>query len=168
MMTVLIALYLAAAISANLLVARFGPWALVVTAFFMIGLNITVRDALHEEWHGKGLVWKMALLIATGSVLSYAINHAAANVAIASFIAFAAAESVDALVYQLLYSRRWMLKVNASNAASATTDSIVFPTVAFGEFLPLIVLSQILIKFAGGFMWSLLLNKRKAPHAARI
>ena len=43
---------------------------------------------------------------------------------------------------------------------TTAVDSILFPTIAFGSFLPLIVLGQFAAKVGGGFVWSLLLNRR--------
>jgi hypothetical protein len=41
---------------------------------------------------------------------------------------------------------------------SAAVDSIVFPTIAFGGFLPLITLGQFAAKVAGGAVWSIILT----------
>jgi hypothetical protein len=78
-----IAMYLAAIILANLSSATFGPSASIVNAFVFIGLDLTARDKLHEAWNRNGLVWKMGLLILTGSFLSLVINYV-----IAIFLAF--------------------------------------------------------------------------------
>ena len=101
----------------------------------------------------------MLLLIGTGSLISYALNSAAGQIALASFVAFAAAGVTDTIVYQALHKRAWMVKVNGSNVASAAVDSIAFPTIAFGAFLPLIVLGQFAAKVGGGFMWAWIIGK---------
>lgn len=157
----LVFVWLAAVVLANLSSATFGPVASIYNAFFLIGLSLTTRDALHNAWHNEGLKWKMAALIATGSALSYLINHEAARIALASCIALALAESVDALVYHALRKRQWLEKSNGSNIPAAAIDSLVFPTIAFGGFLPLITLGQFLAKVLGGFLWSLLIGKVK-------
>lgn len=157
-------LYLVAIILANLSVAHFGPASTIVNAFLFIGLDLTSRDALHEAWHRKNLFIKMLALIATGSILSYILNRDAGPIAIASFAAFGAAGIVDALVYQFLHNKPWMVKVNGSNVFSALVDSLVFPTIAFGAFMPLIVLGQFAAKVAGGFIWSAVLGMfRRKP-----
>lgn len=157
-----IVMYLAAAILANISSALFGPIASIANAFLFIGLDLTARDKLHEAWHGKNLFLKMLALIAAGSMVSYLLNRNAGIIAIASFAAFLAAGAVDSLVYQFLYNKAWMVKVNGSNVFSALTDSLVFPTIAFGGFLPLIVLGQFAAKVGGGFIWSwVLLRFRK-------
>lgn len=88
---ILITLYLVAIVAANLLVAKFGVAVVVINAFVFIGLDLTTRDVLHEYWQHKHLWRNMALLIATGSLLSALLNWQATPIAVASFIAFAAA-----------------------------------------------------------------------------
>jgi len=151
-----VVLYLSAVIAANLTVTAFGPASAIFVAFLFIGLDLTARDHLHDAWHGQGLLWKMAALIAAGSLLSWLLNRNAGPVAIASFVAFASAATVDALVYHVLrHYPRW-LRINGSNVPSAAVDSIVFPVLAFGGFPWIIILGQFLAKTLGGFLWSLL------------
>lgn len=66
---ILIGLYLTAIVAANLLVAKFGVTVVILNAFVFIALDLTTRDVLHEQWHGRNLWAKMAALIATGSAL---------------------------------------------------------------------------------------------------
>jgi uncharacterized PurR-regulated membrane protein YhhQ (DUF165 family) len=155
----IIALYLGAIVLANLLAATFGPQITILNAFLFIGLDLSSRDKLHEAWHGKGLVWKMGLLILVGSVVSYLFNKNAGQIAVASFVAFGAAAIVDTLVYQVLYRFPRFTKMNGSNIASAAVDSLVFPTLAFGGFLPLITLGQFLAKVLGGAVWAWILTR---------
>jgi uncharacterized PurR-regulated membrane protein YhhQ (DUF165 family) len=159
--SLLVAIYLAAIVAANLSVAAFGPSATIITAFLFIGLDITARDRLHEAWRGRALGPKMALLIAAGSLLSWAINRRAGRVALASFAAFAASGAADALVYHLLRHRAWLLKVNGSNIISAAVDSLVFPTLAFGRLIWWVVAGQFVAKVAGGAVWALLLGRAR-------
>ena len=152
-------LYLVAIVLANLSVTYFMgtfPEITIVNAFLFIGLDLTARDQLHEAWRDNHLVPKMAALIAAGSLLSWLLNRNAGPVALASFVAFAAAATVDTISYQLLGSYPRWLRINGSNVPSAAVDSIVFPTLAFGSFLWTIVLGQFLAKTLGGFLWSLL------------
>ena len=152
---VYIIMYLVAIVLANLTVAAFGPNMVIVNAFLFIGLDLTARDRLHDAWRGNKLLPKMAALIAAGSVLSWIVNRNAGQIALASFVAFAAAATVDAIVYHLLGKYPRWLRINGSNVPSALVDSIVFPTLAFGAFLPAIVLGQFVAKMLGGFLWSL-------------
>ncbi len=156
-----IALYLLAIVLANLTVTWFGPNMVIVNAFLFIGLDLTARDKLHDAWHGNGLVWKMTALIAAGSALSWFVDRAAGQIALASFVAFAAASTVDTVVYHLMRRHAWWYRVNGSNLASAAVDSVLFPTIAFGVFLPWIILGQFTAKVAGGFLWSWILGMRK-------
>lgn len=153
-----VALYLSAIILANLTVARFGPEVAVLNAFLFIGLDLTARDRLHDAWRGDYLLPKMAALIAAGSILSWLLNRDAGQIALASFVAFAAAATVDAVVYHLLGRYPRWLRINGSNIPSAAVDSIVFPTLAFGAFLAPIVIGQFMAKTLGGFVWSLVFH----------
>jgi uncharacterized PurR-regulated membrane protein YhhQ (DUF165 family) len=155
----LVIIYLVAIVAANLSVAYFGPASAIVNAFLFIGLDLTARDRLHDQWQ-TGRAWKMALLIAAGGLLSYALNSGAAQIALASSVAFSAAALVDWLMYTLLGDRARLVRVNGSNVVSAAVDSILFPTIAFGGFMPLITLGQWAAKVAGGWLWSLVLTRR--------
>ena len=149
-----------AIVAANLTVAMFGPKMTIVNASLFIGLDLTARDKLHDAWHGRHLWPKMAALIAAGSLLSFAVNRDAGQIALASFVAFGAAGIVDAIAYHLLGGYpRWM-RINGSNVPAAAVDSIIFPTLAFGGFLPLITLGQFAAKVAGGAVWSVILSRR--------
>lgn len=150
-----VVLYLAAIVAANLSVAAFGPSVVVVNAFLLIGLDLTLRDRLHDEWRGRWL--PMVALIATGGALSYLLNRDAAQIALASTVAFTLSAGLDALTYALLGDRARLLRVNGSNVVGAAADSLLFPTLAFGAFLWPIVLGQFAAKVAGGFLWSLVL-----------
>lgn len=148
-------MYLAAVVLANLSVAQWGPSVAIVNAFLFIGLDLTARDALHEQWHGRRLGLKMAALIASGSLLSWFLNRDAGQIALASFLAFAGAAITDTAVYQRLHHRpRWQ-KMNGSNLVSAAVDSLIFPAVAFGWPLLLpVVVGQFVAKVFGGAIWS--------------
>lgn len=155
-----IILYLLAIVLANLSVARFGPGVTVINAFLFIGLDLTARDKLHEAWQGDGLWLKMAGLIVAGSVLSWILNRSAGPIALASFVAFMAAATVDTIIYQMLGKYPHWLRVNGSNVPSSLADSLIFPTLAFGGFLWPIVLGQFIAKVGGGFVWSVILTRR--------
>lgn len=153
-------LYLTTIVSANLLLSYLGPQAVVPIALVLIGFDITLRDKLHNKWSYKLLWIKMFLLIVTGSVITYVINRNAQHIAIASTVAFSCAALSDTLVYQVFHKKHTLYKVNASNIVSSAVDSTVFITLAFG--LPIlwsIIAVQILAKFIGGFLWSLILQR---------
>lgn len=162
-MKTLILLYLAAVVLANLLVTQFGASVTILNAFVFIGPDISSRDFLHEAWHGKGLAWKMALLIASGSILSALLNWNASQIALASFAAFAASGFSDTLTYSVLGDKSRLVKMNGSNLVSAAVDSTIFPLIAFGwPLMWWIVLGQFAAKVAGGFIWAWLLNRLQA------
>lgn len=158
----LILLYLAAIVAANLTVAWFGPAVAIVNAFLFIGLDLTARDRLHSAWHGRGLAWKMAALIGAGSLLSWLLDGAAGPIALASFVAFAVSATLDTIVYAALGQRAYLVRVNGSNVVSAAADSLIFPTLAFGGFLPWIVAGQFAAKLIGGALWAWALRPRSA------
>ena len=155
-----ILMYLGAAVLANMSVFYFGKWMTIVNAFLFIGLNITSRDKMHDVWKNDKLVLKMGLLILTGSLISYALNTGASRIAIASFVSFVLAGIVDTLVYHIVIKKRRLVRINVSNLFSSMVDSIAFPTIAFGVFMPLIILGQFIAKVFGGFLWSIVLNKK--------
>lgn len=154
-----VALYLVTIVAANLSVAFFGPMSTIINAFLFVGLDLTLRDALHERWENRRLWLKMGTLLIAGSALSWLLNREAGMIAIASMTAFAASGVADAVVYQVMRHRPRLLKVNGSNLVSALIDSVVFPTVAFGALLPGIVAGQFAAKMLGGLIWSLILQR---------
>lgn len=148
-------IYISVICAANLLVAHFGPWITPINAFVLVGLDMVLRDILHERY---GII-RSVLLSAVAGAISYAINPAAGIIAIASVVAFFAASLANAWVYQLLIRKPWLNKSNAGNVAAAAVDSGLFPVIAFGAFMPGIVIGQFLAKVGGGFVWSMLLRK---------
>lgn len=157
----LIILYLVAIVAANLLVAQFGPSVAILNAFLFIGLDLTTRDRLHEQWAGRGLWWRMFVLIASGSLLSWLLNANTGPIALASLVAFAAAGVADALTYYALGGRSYLVRVNGSNVVGALADSLIFPWLAFGAWLPLIVTGQFAAKVLGGALWAIVLRKNE-------
>ena len=153
--------YIAALVAANLLVAWLGPWFSLVNAFVLIGLDLSLRDKLHDLWDEENLPIKMGGLIATASIVSYAINPATGMIAFASLAAFCLSMVADSLAYQYLKGKDWMVRVNGSNTAGALVDSIVFPTIAFGGLMLEIVALQFIAKVGGGYIWSKILVKFK-------
>lgn len=153
-MNLMVLLYLAAIVAANFSVWFFGPVSTPINAFLLIGLDFVVRDSLQDLWTGHRLFPKMAALIAGGSVITFVINPATGPIAVASCVAFGVSSLVDWFVYTLVRHRPWMVRANVSNIFGAAADSVLFPTLAFGTFLPLVVVAQWLAKFGGGFVWS--------------
>lgn len=149
-----IAAYAAAMTIANLTISAFGPWVSPVNAFILIGLDLALRDWLHIRLK----LWQMGTLIAATGALTYVLNPAAGQIAVASAVAFTAAALVDWGTFARLRGS-WMFRANGSNVAGAAVDSLVFPTLAFGVLMPHIVAMQFVAKVAGGALWAWLINK---------
>jgi fatty acid desaturase len=64
-MRYLIATYIAAMVAANLLVWWLGPWALAVHSFVLIGLDLTLRDVMHDRLTR----WQMLAVVLVGGAL---------------------------------------------------------------------------------------------------
>ena len=158
---ILVAAYLVMIVIANYAVtlARLLGWnetqmtlLFMTQGFLFIGGDLVIRDVLHERWtQHKAL--KLGALIVAGGVLSAFLNAAAVRVAVASSVAFMAAATADAIVYQL--AMRWprIVRVNASNVVGSIVDSVVFPAILFGAFAPIATLGMSLTKILGGAAW---------------
>ena len=151
-----IVVYAIAMTAANLTIATFGPWVLPINAFFLIGLDLALRDWLHVRLK----VWQMGALIASTGLLTFMLNPTAGHIAVASAVAFTAAALVDWITFIRLRGT-WLIKANGSNIAGAAIDSLVFPTLAFGVLMPHIVAMQFIAKVAGGALWALVISKFK-------
>lgn len=150
-------LYLSAIVAANLLTARLGPWVTPINALLFIGLDLTAKDHLQYRW---GFGWRLFALIGGGSLLTVLFSLGAWRIAAASFVAFAVSGLADALVFERLKRRGWLVRVNGSNIAGAVFDSVLFLGLAFGWPLPWGAVGlQVLAKIAGGAVWCWLLAR---------
>ena len=152
-------LFIAAIVAANFSVAAFGPMVTPINAFLLIGLDLSLRDSLHDRWVSDGIVWRMAALILAGSAISYLSNPATGVIAVASCVSFGASLAADAMTYGAIRKSSFLVRANGSNLVGAAVDSVLFPTIAFGALMPEIVLMQFAAKVTGGFVWSLALRK---------
>lgn len=168
-----VGLYLSAIVLANMISAHWGAEASIYNAFFMIGLVLTTRDRLDDLWGGRRFR-NMALLILSGSALSFAMAHAfpgtappdvVARIALASCVAFFVAESMDFAAYRVLHRRPWLERSNTSNLVGAALDSMIFVSIAFG-WNTAIIFGQFAAKVAGGFVWSLIIRAHRARQEA--
>lgn len=155
MTQILITLYAAAVISANLLVAQFGPSVTPINSFFLIGLDLALRNYLAFKMNKV----QMALMIVGTGCLSYMANPATGQIAIASGVAFTLAALADWATFNSV-TGQWMKRNLVGNSVGALVDSIVFPTIAFGGLMPAIVAAQFVAKVAGGTAWGYLINKK--------
>lgn len=169
-----IGLYLLAVVVANLVMTAATGLPLqqfivvdAVVCLLFIAIDLVVRDALHERWERSALWPRMLALVGAGSLLSFLLNGAAGRVALASFAAFFAAGLTDTAVYMLLHRYPRLLRINASNLASALVDSLVWPLVALGSFVPLVTAVEFVAKVGGGLLWGILLIRTLWPALRR-
>lgn len=158
-------IYIGAIVCANLSVAAFGPWVSPINSFLLIGLDLSLRDKLHDRWAARSLWPKMLAMILCAGWISYMLNPAAAKVAMASMVAFVAAALADAAAYHLLRKKQFLARANGSNTAGALVDSIVFPLMAFG-FRPEVAAMQFAAKMLGGALWAIVLQRVSIRRAA--
>ena len=152
-------IYIGALVCANLLVVMIGPWFSVVNSFVLIGLDLTLRDKIHDKWNGNPM--KIGGLIVIAGAISYLLNPASGQIAIASVIAFCLSMIADSFVYEKLKDQPWQKRIAGSNLVGAAIDSLVFPTVAFGVLMPEIIAMQFISKVNGGFIWAQVIKHDK-------
>ena len=157
-MKLVIFIYIAAITVANLLVWWLGPWWSTFNSFLLIGLDLSLRDKLHDQY---GFKTSLSVVLVAGCV-SYLLNPSVGQIAIASVIAFIFAGLADAMWYQKLKGKPAMMRMNGSNVVGAAVDSLLFPTIAFGALMPHIVVIQFAAKVLGGafYAWVLTRNNR--------
>jgi uncharacterized PurR-regulated membrane protein YhhQ (DUF165 family) len=154
MTSILIAVYVAAMVTANTLVWWLGPWFSPINAFFLIGLDLTLRDVMQERLDR----WQLAGTIIVGGIITWLVNPAAQAIAVASSVAFLVSAIADWATYTALRSKPWLVRSNGSNVVGAAVDSVLFPTLAFGSFLPAIIALQFAAKVSGGAVWSFIMR----------
>jgi uncharacterized PurR-regulated membrane protein YhhQ (DUF165 family) len=129
-LAVSLAVYIASIVAANVMTAHFGlvgvGFGLMVTAgTFAAGFALTARDFVNRY---GGTRWAL-VGIAVGIVLSAVLASPA--LAVASAVAFGAAELVDFAVYRRLVPRNgFVAAVILSNLVSAPIDTVVFLAIA--------------------------------------
>jgi uncharacterized PurR-regulated membrane protein YhhQ (DUF165 family) len=99
------------------------------------------------------LIAKLGALVVLSSLITYAINSDAANIALGSVGGFIAAQISAGLFYQAFLKKSYFIKVNGSDALAIVFDSIVFQVIAFGAISVPITASQIALKMLGGLFW---------------
>jgi hypothetical protein len=152
MTAILIVVYIVAMVTANTLVWWLGPWFSPINSFLLIGMDLTLRDVMHERLSRL----QLAGVIIAGGAITWLVNPAAKHIAIASATAFVLAAAADWGVYSYLRNRTWLVRSNGSHVVGAAVDSVIFPTLAFGSFLPAIIALQFAAKVGGGAVWSFL------------
>lgn len=154
-------LFVLSAVLANLMVFWLGAAFAPLIAFLFIGANFFLRDALHETFGEKNLMWKMLCLSVITGWVSFLINPSVYMIALASTVAFVSSTLSDTVVYQVLKNKAWLMKVNASNVVSSAIDTVVFMFIAFGGAPLYLLLLQFCTKLLGGAAWSIILKGLK-------
>jgi hypothetical protein len=153
------AIFVAATALANISISHFGPQAAPINAFVLIGLNLTLRDTIHDRWRGNGLWLRMVAMLGCAGLVSYLLDTSTARIAIGSVLALTAAGVSDTATYELLHRKQYLVRCNASNVVSGAVDSAVFFYVAFGGAPVEVLLTQWAVKVFGGGAWSLIIGR---------
>jgi uncharacterized PurR-regulated membrane protein YhhQ (DUF165 family) len=148
-----LAAYIGSILLANWLTSNYGQvpvwWGMKVTAgTYAAGFALLARDAVQRTAGIK--VTLVAMLI--GVVLSWLL--ADPRVALASAVAFGAAELVDLLIYTPVEARGgWGRAVLASNVVSTPIDTVVFLAIAGFP----VTWASVSGQFVGKLLWATLL-----------
>lgn len=154
-MKLIVALFLIAFVTANLLVKHFGVYGLWISSTILIPFDFVCRCVIHERLKGYKLLSTLFFLTLLAGVITIAVNHDAVQIALASIAGFTAAQIAAGLFYQAALAERKSLfvKVNMSDLVGIIFDSLIFQLIAFSHFNPLVTGGQVAIKFIGGLFW---------------
>lgn len=157
-----VVIYLLSFVCANLVVKHFGAYGLIFSSFFLIPFDFVSRCLLQEKWKGLKLIINLACLTIAAGLITYLINSKTKNIAIASVVGFAVAQTLSSIWYQYYKNKAssWFFKVNGSDLIAIVADSIIFQSIAFHTLIPQVTIGQVVIKFLGGLLWYLILFKK--------
>lgn len=147
-----ITVHTAAIVAANWMTATLGlipiGFGLVVTAgTFAAGFALLARDFVHRY----GGIWWAFVGILLGAVISWFMSTPA--LAVASAVAFGAAELVDLLVFTPLRKHGFIRAAVVSNIVSAPIDTVLFLAIAgfpitweavLGQFVGKVILATLI------------------------
>lgn len=150
----MVIIYIMVSILANVMLSNFGAIMIPINSFFLISIDMVLRDRLHDKWKGDNMWLKMAMLILISGTLSNLFFNVEGIIAIASFSAFFVSSMINAFVYNLLISKTWMVRSNLSNVVGSIVDSLLFPLIAFGVLFGDLIIMQLIAKLTGSFFWS--------------
>lgn len=140
----------------NLIVYYCGAWVIPITTSICVAANMMLRDRV---FCGRGLKFSAAIAAAAG-LCTFAFNHAALTVAIASFTAVVSGAFVAGSVFKLLKNKVAIEKARPiANTCSAITDSLIYPTIAFMTFLPFVSMEMFASKFLSVLFYTFIINK---------
>lgn len=153
----LIALYLAAIVAANVLTAALLPFDLgpfiVPAGSFLIGATFILRDLVQNRY-GRAVTYKyIGLALLLSGVTSYLLGDPL-TITLASAVAFAISETTDTEIYtRLKMPLSW--RVLYSGVVGGALDSAAFVVVGLSplgagilpwEAIPLAILGQVVVK----------------------
>lgn len=167
-MKIIMLLFLAALVAANLIVNHFGSYGLLFSSALLIPFDFVCRCIIHERYKGTRLLAVLSALTIAASILTYIVNTQAKSVAIASVCGFIAAQLAAGIFYQCFKSKSYFVKVNGSDLVAIVFDSLLFQFIAFGTIIPTITAGQVCIKLAGGLVWYFLIFKKLKLHEKYI
>lgn len=133
--------YVAAFVLINLIVNWLGPLIVPVTTVAAVCANMLIRDRI---FYDAGPRYSIAAATAAG-LFTVAISIEAGMVALASMVAVIAGACTSAAAYKLLRGP-FEERRPVANTCSAVVDALVFPTVAFIQFMPWISFAQFSMK----------------------
>lgn len=127
----LVLLYLATIVLANVLVVWIGPVGVgfglqAPAGVYAAGAALTLRDLIQDQL-GRRMVLGCILL---GALFSAALD---VRLGLASGVAFLVSELADFAVYTPLRKRSWIGAIAASNGVGLVIDSMLFLYLAFGS-----------------------------------
>lgn len=150
----MICVYVAIFLLANLLVASFGPAVTPFNALFLIAADMVLRDRIQFE---SGAAWSILACLLAG-VATVLIAPGSEMIALASGLSCLLAGSASAIAFKLK-SGGFFQKALPANVISAAVDSIAFPLIAFGAIMPGITVAQFAAKTIGASIILLIIRK---------
>ncbi len=144
----LVYLYLAIIVVANILVSWFGQPILLLTALVLIPVDFVIRTYLQERWTTDdpwNLWLRLLLLLTAGAFLTVISVAGTGRIAVASLLAFIASSLTGAMVYSFTEGHQEQRRTY-SLISMSIVDSIIFPIVAFSEVSWLLIIAQAAMK----------------------
>lgn len=139
---------------ANLAVVTFGVWITPFNALVIIGAEIVIRDRIQYKY---GFAYSIFSCLAAG-VVTVLITPSSLKIAIASVASIVIAGIVAGIAFKLREGSFYKKSFSA-NIFAAAADSLVFPLVAFGAFMPYVTMAQFCAKTLGASIILLIMRK---------
>lgn len=147
-------LYIALFLVANILVGIFGPWITPLNALIIISADMVIRDRIQYE---TSFLYSVICSVLAG-IATVLINPNAEMIAIASCSSIILSGLFSAVAFKLK-SGDFYKKSYPANIVAAAVDSIAFPLIAFGSLMFGVTLAQFLAKVLGATVILYVLRK---------